>query len=79
MGEPRRFAHPVTHQWQHPLGDIVSAITRAGLRVEFLHECPEASHAVVEGMYEGAGGYWRLPDNRWPMLFSLKASRPNAA
>ena len=25
-------------QWHHPLGDVVTALARAGLRIEFLHE-----------------------------------------
>jgi SAM-dependent methyltransferase len=29
-----------THEWIHPLGDVVTALIGAGIRIEFLHEFP---------------------------------------
>lgn len=29
-----------TREWIHPLGDVVTALVRAGIRIEFLHEFP---------------------------------------
>ena len=29
-----------TYEWQHTLGEIVTALIDAGLRIEFLHEFP---------------------------------------
>ena len=29
---------PVEDQWNHPLGEIVTALTAAGLTIEYLHE-----------------------------------------
>jgi 2-polyprenyl-3-methyl-5-hydroxy-6-metoxy-1,4-benzoquinol methylase len=36
------MAHQESHEWQHPIGDVVSALLGAGIRLEFLHEFPDA-------------------------------------
>jgi SAM-dependent methyltransferase len=78
VGEPRLFQNPVTFQWQHTLGEIVTAALAAGLQIEFLHEWPVTDYRAVEGMEQGEDGYWRLPDDRWPFLFSLRARRSSS-
>ena len=67
--------HNRTEEWQHTLGDIVSAVTAAGLRLEFLHE---HDHTLSPrwGFLERAGhDTWRMPAGqpRIPMMFSLRA------
>lgn len=74
VGPPRQFAHPGTYQWQHSLGEIVSAVTATGLHLEFLHEWPCAAYEAFPGMRQEADGYWHLPGDRWPLQFSLKAT-----
>lgn len=76
VGEPSTFEHPVTYQWQHTFGDITSAVIDAGLQLEFLHEWPVAAYQAFEPMKRGDDGYWHLPDDRWSLLFSLRAWRP---
>ena len=63
--------------WNHSLGEIMSALIDAGLRIEFLHEFPFAMRAKFPGMQRGADGVWRFanrPD--FPLLFSLQARKP---
>jgi len=76
----------VEYAWTHSMGEIVTVLADAGLRIEFLHEFPFTlwralpfmePHPTPEG-----GTDWRLPDDQQqflPMLFSLKASKPAAA
>ena len=69
--------HNRTEEWQHTLGDIVSAITAAGLRLELLHE---HDHTLSPrwGFLERAGhDTWRMPAGqpRIPLMFSLRAPR----
>ncbi|MFD8599937.1 class I SAM-dependent methyltransferase [Kitasatospora sp. NPDC059646] len=52
-----------TVQWRHGVGDVVSALAAAGLRLEFLHE-----HA--------RGHFFLPPGPRVPLVYSLRASRP---
>jgi len=66
------------YQWVHPLGDIVTALTNAGLRIEFLHEFPFCAYGKFPFLRQGVDGWWRLPDadGQVPLMFSLKATKP---
>jgi SAM-dependent methyltransferase len=68
----------VEHGWDHGLGEIVSALIDAGLRIETLVEHPfldwKADFLVADG-----GGKWRLPPGmagELPLMFSLLATKP---
>ncbi|MCC3313464.1 class I SAM-dependent methyltransferase [Nocardia africana] len=83
--EPGTYADPdapttanVTVQWQHGIGDIVTAIAGAGLRLEFLHEHDFTLYPRFRTLAEN-GGRYRLPAGqpRVPLLFSLRASKPH--
>lgn len=76
VGEPTTFQHPVTYQWQHTLGDIASAAAGSGLQIEYVHEWPMAAYRAFESMQPDGDGYWRLPGDPWPLLFSLRAIQP---
>lgn len=75
-GEQVKFSHPVTYQWQHTMGEIVTAVARAGLRIEFLHERPWAAYQRFQGMTRREDGRWHLPHDRLPLNFSLRATKP---
>jgi SAM-dependent methyltransferase len=65
-----------SYEWQHPLSDIINALIRAGLRVEFLHEFPFSLSQHLPSMVKGEDGWWHVPGREdLPFLFSLKASR----
>jgi len=68
----------VEYGWDHSLGEIVTALVDAGLRVEFLHEFDFVPWPVAF-LVEGEDGRWRLPDGSkgaLPLYFSLKATKP---
>ena len=93
VDEPGTYADPAAQtrhnrsvEWQHTLGDVVSAVAAAGLRLEFLHEFDFTLFEHVQGMVKGsdtsgAGGgsgtVFRLPDrrSRVPLLYSLRAAQ----
>jgi SAM-dependent methyltransferase len=75
VGEPRHFDNPTSYEWQHSLGDIVSALIDAGIEIEFLHEWPFTVYRAFMSMERGEDGYWRLPGNGWPLLYSLRGRR----
>jgi hypothetical protein len=64
-------------QFQHTVGQIVTAIARAGLRIEFLHEHDFDEFQRFDSLQRQADGTFRLPPGRprIPMLLSLRASR----
>ncbi|MEU5717226.1 class I SAM-dependent methyltransferase [Streptomyces sp. NPDC020403] len=65
-------------EWQHPVGEVVSALAAAGLRIDFLHEHDVTLFARYGALERHADGYYRFPADRprIPMLYSIKASRP---
>jgi SAM-dependent methyltransferase len=67
----------IEHGWNQSLGEIVTAVASAGLRIESLREFDFAEWDM--GYTEPAeDGRWRIPgpQGRLPLFFTLKASRP---
>ncbi len=67
-----------SHGFAHPMGEIVTALTGAGLRIEFLHEHPWSFFQRFEAMERDDRGRWWLPglDQDIPFTFSLRATLP---
>ena len=69
-----RLENARTHEWLHTLGDILSGIGRAGLRLEWLHEHPEIPWRMFADLVPAEGGLYRWPKKQWmPLSYSLKA------
>ena len=66
-----------TYEWQHTLGDIVTALIDAGLRIEYLRECPYCHYQAFPTMELGDDGWWRLPahNDSVPQMFSIRAHK----
>jgi SAM-dependent methyltransferase len=75
-GDNDKLEHSVTYQWQHTLGEIVSALAGSGLKLEFLHEFPFTVYNMFPGlMFQDELG-WRMKENEHlPLLFSVKATK----
>jgi SAM-dependent methyltransferase len=68
----------VEHGWDHGLGEIVSALIDAGLRIEALVEHPFLDWKL-DFLIEAPDGTWVLPADaggELPLMFSLRAVRP---
>lgn len=68
--------HTRTHEWNHSLGAIVTALCDAGLHMEFLHEYPWLGFELYPSMVEHVDGNWWLPDDgtpEIPLTFSIRA------
>ncbi|MEU9113599.1 methyltransferase domain-containing protein [Streptomyces sp. NPDC048483] len=65
-------------EWQHPLGDVITALAGAGLRIDFLHEHDMTMFERFGALRRTDDGYYRFPDDRprIPLMYSLKAGRP---
>jgi SAM-dependent methyltransferase len=66
------------HGWDHGLGEIVTALIAAGLRIESLRKYPFVNWKL-DFLEEAGDGTWRLPgelDGRLPLFFSIRASKP---
>jgi SAM-dependent methyltransferase len=66
-----------TRLWTHPLGEVVTAILRAGLRLEFLHEREHLLYPRWSRLEKQSDATWRLPEGmpRIPMQYSLRAQK----
>jgi SAM-dependent methyltransferase len=68
---------PVEYSWVHSMGEIVTVLAEAGLRIEFLHEFPFVEWPV-SFLEKRDDGKWWPPDNaegELPLFFALKASK----
>nr|WP_246461027.1 class I SAM-dependent methyltransferase [Nocardia transvalensis] len=73
------LTHTVTHQWNHGIGEIVSAVMDAGLALTGLDEHDSAPWPVLpDRMVRGDDGEWRLAEHRerMPFTFTLRARKP---
>lgn len=71
---------PISHTeygWNHGLGEIISALSAHGLRLEFLHEFSHSPYNCFANMVQGSDGNWRIKgyEDILPMLYSIKATK----
>ncbi|WP_088320880.1 bifunctional 2-polyprenyl-6-hydroxyphenol methylase/3-demethylubiquinol 3-O-methyltransferase UbiG [Kineosporia sp. R_H_3] len=74
----RTFTRNVTHEWNHGLGEIVTALHRHGLALTMLVEHYSAPWDTVPGRTTVDDlGEFRLTDRRWrlPMTYTLQATK----
>ena len=63
--------------WQHGLGDVVSALIAAGLRIELLHEHDYTLFKRFPHLLAENGRYTLPPGQpRIPLIYSIRASKP---
>jgi SAM-dependent methyltransferase len=64
-----------TCEWTHPLGEVVNALSAAGLQIEFLHEFPVLFFQATPLMTRDEAGWWHLEGDRLPLSFSIRARK----
>ena len=72
------FAHTVTHNWNHGLGEVVTALLDAGLDLTMLQEHDSAPWNALPGLtVRDEAGEWRLADRPWRLAqtYTLQALR----
>jgi len=72
----KSFVHRQTAQWVHPLGDTVTSLVEAGLRIELLEESARCVWPALKAMEETSEHTWELPEpwrGRLPASFTLVA------
>ena len=68
----------ITHEWNHGLGEVVSALLRHGLELVALEEHDSIPWEALPGqMVLGEDGEWRLKSEPWrlPLSYTLQAVR----
>ena len=72
------FQHNVTHEWNHGLGEIVTALVDAGMELTVLTEHDSVPWEALPGRMERtADDEWRLADRPWrvPHSYTLRATK----
>lgn len=66
------------YEWPHGVGEVVTALVGAGLRISLLREVPSLPWPRWSTMTPGAGGWFELPDTapRVPLMYALRAEKP---
>ena len=66
-----------TTQFNHTLGDVLSAIASADLVIQHVHEFPVTTIQRFQELKRDAEGWWRLPPGTpdVPLIFSVRANR----
>lgn len=80
VGVDTTFTATTTHEWNHGLGEIVTAVQDAGLRLCSLVEHDSVPWEALPGQMEQVAlGEWRLADRPWrlPHSYTLQAVRPH--
>lgn len=62
--------------WNHGLGDVVTALTEAGLHIDFLKEYDESPYDVFPWLIKNDEGLYETKDKLFPLLFEVKVSKP---
>jgi SAM-dependent methyltransferase len=72
------FEHNVTHEWNHGLGEIVSALLQSGMDITGLVEHQSVPWDALPGqMHDVGDGEYQLRDRPWrlPHTYTLQAVR----
>ncbi len=70
------FEHPESWEWSHGVGEIVTALAAAGMRIDWLHEHDISAWHLndADALVQGDDGMWRSPGSTLPLSFSLHAT-----
>jgi SAM-dependent methyltransferase len=66
-----------TRQWNHPLGEVATALIRAGLRLTELRESGESYLQRWPILERAESGLWRMPAHlpSLPLMYTLRAAK----
>ncbi|MBI2074791.1 MAG: class I SAM-dependent methyltransferase [Candidatus Levybacteria bacterium] len=68
----------ITYEWSYTMSDVINALIKEGLKIEYVHEFPFTMYDQFPGfMEQNEKGHYVLKNKRIqiPLLFSLKASK----
>lgn len=73
------FTHSESREWNHGLGQIITAILDAGLRLTMFVEHDSVPWEALPGRMHQDGGEWRLVEHadRVPLSYTLQAVKPD--
>ena len=61
--------------WNHGLGAVISALTEAGLHINYLKEHSESPYDIFPDLVKTKSGMYETKDKLYPLLFEIKATK----
>ena len=61
--------------WNHGLGEVISALTEAGLHIEYLKEYDESPYNVFPNLEKTQSDMHVTKDKLYPLIFEIKATK----
>ena len=61
--------------WNHGLGEVISSLTKAGLKIEYLQEHDVSPYEIFPNLIKNKEGMFEMSEKLYPLLFSVKATR----
>ncbi len=61
--------------WNHGLGEVINALTEAGLHIHYLNEYNESPYDVLPDLIQTENGMFKTKDELYPLIFTLKATK----
>ncbi|MFD0862638.1 class I SAM-dependent methyltransferase [Sungkyunkwania multivorans] len=62
--------------WNHGLGEVVTALTEAGLEIEYLKEHEASPYDVLPNLVATENELFVTKDKLYPLIFTIKATKP---
>lgn len=74
---PALSSATTAYEWRHGVGEVVTALAGAGLRIEVVREDERLPWPRFPSMVAGEDGWFRLPEQapRIPLLYAIRARR----
>ena len=63
------------YAWNHGLGEVVTSLVEAGLKIEFLQEHDASPYDVLPGLVKNENGLYECKDHLYPLIFEIKATK----
>ena len=76
---PHMPINETTYEWAHSVGEVVTAISNAGLSIVHLNEFPYTTQGdFMACLNEDQHGLWRYPDSKHgvPLTYAIMARKP---
>lgn len=72
-----KFEPQTDYEWAHSMGDVVTAIIKSGLKMEYLHEFTKSPFQEFPFWKRSDEGYWVYdnPEIQLPLVYSIKATK----
>ncbi|CAM3450738.1 class I SAM-dependent methyltransferase [Aequorivita lipolytica] len=59
--------------WNHSLGEVITSLCEAGLKIEFLKEHDASPYDIFPGLVKNTEGMFELANKMYPLIFEVKA------